>query len=197
MQDWATSLGMPSEFYDVRRNIRSDAKGAELVCSGYDWYKSHFDTSAPKQRGKNGQVFEGLVLEALFRATIYPAYYQATVAFVPNVVYDILLFHPKHPVVLSCKTSLRERWKQADLEGFALKQVYRGAHSVLLTLNRREGDGVQNQIAASEVLGLDECIVIQSKDDRFDQLIGKLMRTTYRVAGTVVPVEGRILKAHT
>lgn len=197
MQDWATSLGMPSEFYDVRRKIRSDAIGSELVRLGYDWYKAHYNTSDPRQRGKSGKVFEGLVLEALFRSSIYPAYYQATVAFVPNVIYDILLFHPKHPVVLSCKTSLRERWKQADLEGLALKQVYRGAHSVLLTLNRREGERVQSQIAASEVLGLDECIVIQSKDDRFDQLIGKLMRTKYRIAGTVVPVEGRILNAHT
>jgi len=39
---------------------------------------------------------------------------------------------------LTIKTSLRERYKQADLEGLALKQVYRKSKTYLITLSGQE-----------------------------------------------------------
>jgi len=195
MQSYISSLGLPSEYDNVVKNLRDGISGSELVKVGYDWYRGHYNTSASSQRGVNGRVFEGLILEALYRAGIYPAYYQATVKFIPNVKYDILLYHPKHLVVLSCKVSLRERWKQADLEGSALKQVYRGAQSVLLTLSESEGSRVQRQIENSEALGLDECVVVKSNGDRFDILIQDLQEMQFVEASPVMPVKGRIMSA--
>lgn len=193
MTNWAGELNLPYMFSTVAANIPDDLSGSEFVKSGYDWYRSNHSTSQAKNRGLNGQIFEGLVLGALHKEEIFPAYYQAKVAFIPNTVYDILLYHPRRPVILSCKVSLRERWKQADLEGAALKQVYRGAKSILLTLSHKEGVRVQRQIENHEVMGLDACIVIQSKGDYFDRLIQELKCTQFLEASPIIPVDGRIM----
>ena len=196
---WNTfdSLGLPEVYQEVINNIPRGIAGSEFVKTGYDWYQYTYDTSASSQRSTNGKVFEGLILHALYQAEIYPAYYQATVLHVPYVVYDILLYHETHPVILSCKVSLRERWKQADQEGFALRQVYRGAHSFLLTLDQVEGARVQRRIEQSEVFGLDECVVIQSQGDRFDTLIQELQKRQFDHAKRVIPVQGRLVTNET
>ncbi len=196
---WNTfdSLGLPEEYQNVINNISRGITGSEFVKTGYSWYSGNYDTSAPSQRNKSGKVFEWLILQALCQARICPAYYQATVLHVPHVVYDILLYHETHPVVLSCKVSLRERWKQADLEALALRQVYRGAQSILLTLNSREGTRVQRQIEESEVLGLDECVVIQSQGDRFDDLILELQQRQFDYVESVIPVQGHLVTNET
>lgn len=193
MPNWLDSLDLPAEYEEVAKNIPNGLLGSQYILAGYDWYESNYDTSAPKQRAKNGKVFEALILYALFRAGIYPAYYQATVKFIPHVVYDILLYHPTYPVILSCKTSLRERWKQADLEGLALKQVYRGASSYLLTLSS-EGVRVQRLVEESEAVGLDSCIVIESAGDRFDQLLQSLSEKRFVEASKILPVVGRVMR---
>ena len=178
---------------EVIANIPKGLSGSELVLSGYEWYRENYNTSSPSQRAMNGILFERLVIDALRERDILPVYYQATVMNVPSVVYDILLFHPRRPVVLSCKTSLRERWKQADLEGLALKQVYRGARSVLLTLSE-EGNGVQREIERSNVLGLDSSIVISRDSDRFDRLLDELRTIGFIRAVRIEPVSGRYIQ---
>ena len=183
----------PEEYQRAIENIPPEITGSEFVKTGYENYQHLYNTSAPSQRNKNGEVFEWLILQALCQAQIYPAYYQATVLHVPHVVYDILLYHKTHPIVLSCKVSLRERWKQADLEALALRQVYRGAYSILLTLNSSEGTRVQRQINESEVLGLNECVVIQSREDRFDDLILELQQRQFDFVEPVIPVQGGVV----
>ena len=185
----AKDLGIAGDYAWVADAIPDGLLGTELVTAGYDWYQKHFDTSSPRQRPTNGKVFECLVIDALYHHGAHPAYHQARVVNVPNVIYDVLLFHPNRPVVLSCKTSLRERWKQADLEGLALKQVYRGARSILLTLSP-EGYGVQNNIDDSNVVGLDQCIVIDGKTTEFDDLLDELTSEVFVEASEIVPVSG-------
>ncbi len=195
MRNTFEKLGLPSEFEETLHHIPQGIRGSEFVCKGYDWYCNEYDTSAASQRGKNGRVLEGLVLKALYDSGIHPIYYQAKVANIPHVIYDILLYHSKRPIVLSCKVSLRERWKQADLEGSALKQVYRGASSYLITLSAGEGNRVQQSISDSEVLGLDECIVIRSQGDRFDNLIQELQCKQFVESSPVLPVTGKVISA--
>lgn len=75
----------------------------------------------------------------------------------------------------------------------ALRQVYRGARSILLTLSAAEGKRLQRQVGSGEVLGLDECIVIEDEKSRFDELIRELSTTEYVTAESIVPVTGKVL----
>ncbi len=193
MRSRVASLGITAVYNEVAGSIPDGLTGSALVLAGYQWYRDNYNTSSAANRATNGRVFESLVLEALHQEGILPVYYQAKVVNVPNVVYDILLFDPIRPVVLSCKTSLRERWKQADLEGLALKQVYRGAASVLLTLSQ-EGRSVQNSITESNVVGLDQCIVIDQDSTSFDDLLEDLKVRSFRVAVKMMPLGGTIIK---
>ena len=126
----------------------------------------------------NGKVFEGLLACLLYRMEVLPIYLQAKLAFVPNVDFDFVLYSKEFgPVVLSAKTSLRERYKQADLEGMMLRQVHRRSKCYLLTLNQSEAANVRRKISSGEVLGLDDVILATSED--FDGLVSELSGYTY------------------
>ena len=87
-----------------------------------------------KIRSLNGKVFEALLATILYRSGIYPIYVEATLSFVPNVEFDFVAYCKEcGPIILSAKTSLRERYKQADLEGMMVRQVHRKAKSYLIT----------------------------------------------------------------
>lgn len=125
----------------------------------------------------NGAVFEGLLATLFYRLGIKPIYVQAKLAFVPNVDFDFVIYTKEYgPIILSAKTSLRERYKQADLEGMMVRQVHRRAKSYLITLNEKEAIGVNNKIASGQVLGIDKVILATSSD--FDELVTELMGLT-------------------
>lgn len=189
MNNWHSNLGMLPYLKSALDGLSAGCTGSELVILAYDRYLAAHGSN----RSVNGKVFEGLILESLYREGILPVYYQASVIFIPSVNYDILLYHPTTPAILSCKTSLRERWKQADLEGWALKQVYRGARSFLLTMDNEEGNRVQRKVADSQAVGLNECVVVQGKGDRFDLLLEQLKLIKFEEASAIIPVSGRIV----
>lgn len=189
-------------YREIAPKIPDDAKGTELVRIGYDLYSSGTDRNQQSNRPISGNVFEYLVIDALFKHHISPIYYQAEITNIPDIKYDILLYHPVYPVVISCKTSLGERWKQADLEGGALKQVYRGALSYLVTMPKISRDGkvtheglnIQRKIEAKTAVGLDQSIEIDPEFTNFDRLLDKLAGMTFTQASHVMPVTGRVLE---
>lgn len=62
--------------------------------------------------GMSGNWLEYGVLIALKERQLLPAYWQAQFAAVPDNYDDMVIFSQEYgPVVLSCKTSLRERYK--------------------------------------------------------------------------------------
>lgn len=118
----------------------------------------------------NGKIFEYILATLLVRESILPFYMGAKVAFVPNVVYDIMLYATdRGPICISAKTSLRERYKQADLEGSALRSVHRRALSYLVTLEDLEAFNVKKKIKSGDVIGLDDVVIARSKE--FDKLV--------------------------
>lgn len=126
-----------------------------------------------KIRSLNGKVFEGLLATILYRSGIHPLYAEAMLSFVPNVEFDFIAYSQQHgPVILSAKTSLRERYKQADLEGMMVRQVHRKAKSYLITLDQKAAILVNDKISKGQVLGLDDVIV--ATDTAFDELIETL-----------------------
>ena len=121
----------------------------------------------------NGKLFEYILATLCIREGIIPIYMSAKVAFVPNVIYDLMFYTKERgPICWSVKTSLRERYKQADLESIALKHVHRKALSYLITLEENEAKSVKVKIKNGDVIGLDDVIVATSEE--FDQLILEL-----------------------
>lgn len=118
----------------------------------------------------NGKIFEYILATLFVRENILPVYMSAKVAFVPNVIYDLMLYTlDRGPVCLSAKTSLRERYKQADLEAIVLKNVHRRALSYLITLEENEALSVKNKIKTGDIIGLDDVIVATKPE--FDEFI--------------------------
>lgn len=143
-------------------------------------------------RNDNGVLFEYLVAICLHSKKILPFYYQAKISFVPNAYYDIALYSSEgYPIALSIKTSLRERYKQADLEGMALKNVHRRAKSYLITLNAKEYEGVKRKIKEGDVAGLDKVILAYTKE--FDDLLNELSSVNFVKPGLVEIIKGKIL----
>jgi len=126
----------------------------------------------------NGAIFEYLLASIFYLEGIKPIFFQAQVVFVPNVNFDFLCYSKEFgPIVFSAKTSLRERYKQADLEAMALKNVHRKSKSYLITLNETEANSVNKKIASGDVIGIDEVIVASSFN--FDELLRSMKEYSF------------------
>ncbi len=155
-----------SDILDI--NYDSESKLMEELWSRYK----------PESPSLNGYVFEGILATIFYRSGILPLYVQAKLYFVPNVDFDFVAYTKEcGPIILSAKTSLRERYKQADLEGMILRQVNRRSKSFLITLNEVEAKSVNEKIKNGLVLGLDDVIV--ATDERFDLLIKELKEFSF------------------
>lgn len=146
------------------------------------WHE--YEKNPARTNNLNGKIFEHAIASLLIRRGIFPFFLQVSLSFVPNCDFDIVLFpYDEGPICLSLKTSLRERYKQADLESMALKQVHRRAKSYLLTLNCHEADLVKQKIEDGQVAALDDVICCFS--DEFNELIHQLETKTYESPGSV------------
>ncbi len=136
-------------------------------------YWNAFLLHPERNNNLNGKVFEYILATLCVREGILPVYMSAKVAFVPNVIYDLMFYtHERGPICWSIKTSLRERYKQADLEAITLKYVHRRALSYLITLEENEAKSVKAKIESGDVIGLDDVVVATSED--FDKLVAEL-----------------------
>ena len=138
----------------------------------------------------NGRVLEYLICETLKREGITPFYYQAKFKLVPNIAFDLVCYHPDKPVVLAAKVSLRERYKQAVLEGFILGQVYRNSETYLITLSDEQARE-RRKLLAGDVVGLADILRADSPD--YDDLIEGLKKKTFTLANPIVPLEGKVV----
>lgn len=149
----------------------------------YCWRK-YERSGVPRNNSLNGTIFELIIASLFVKERILPLHLQANVAFVPNVNFDAVLYTAESgPIGLSLKTSLRERYKQADLEAVALKYVHRKAENYLLTMDADEAETVSGKISDGAVLGLDKAILATSPS--FDEFIELLKTRTFISPGQV------------
>jgi hypothetical protein len=112
--------------------VEPQLSASEFVEQKWLKYKSNY----PDDRGTNGKVFEELIAMTLIRQGIMPFYIQAEISFIPNVKYDFVIYSEEiGPIVLSAKTSLRERYKQAELEAMVLKNIHRKSKSYVISMD--------------------------------------------------------------
>ncbi len=159
---------------------------SEYVNYCWDKYQARAETS----NALNGYIFEYILATVLIRRKLLPLYMQARAAFVPNVDYDLLLYTDRlGPVALSAKTSLRERYKQADLEAIALKYVHPNAKMYLVTLNSNDVTSVMKEIEDGSLTGIDSVVAATTTD--FDDLVNKLQELRFTKAPTVPMIEAQ------
>ncbi len=168
-------------------------RGSNLILSGYSEYSARYDTSDNANRGHNGSIFECLILEALLIHGIQPAYYQANLLNIPGVKYDIVLHNLRRPVVISCKTSFRERIKQAYYEGLMFKNIHREGLSYVVTMDAKEGRREQRKVDRKEAQGADQIITVAPGNSTFDELLDRLAAENYLRAEPVQPVNGIVV----
>lgn len=159
-------------------------KPNRFIRRAYDQYDADYDSVS----SINGKIFEYLVCETLAREGVVPFYYQARFELVPNADFDVVCYHPRRPVVLSMKVSLRERYKQADLEGIALRQVYRNAECYLITLSD-EATGVSKKITDGDISGLNGCLRGDTKE--FTELLKELKKRPFSQAQNIMPLTAK------
>lgn len=141
----------------------------------------------------NGGIFELALACVLLKERLAPFYMSAQVQFVPNARFDLMLYSEEiGPIVLSAKTSLRERYKQADLESQALRDVHRRSKTYLITLGEKEALNVRKKIESGDVTNLDN-VVLADKPE-FDEFIKSLTKYTL-ITGPILPTvhEGRLV----
>lgn len=158
-----------------------------------DFWNAYQNLDEEKSQNVNGNVFELILACALVRYEISPFYMQATVQYVPNATFDLLVYEKENgPITLSAKTSLRERYKQADLEAMALKQVHRRAESHLITLNSVEAEVQSKKIESGEIASLDSIVI--ATESKFDLLINKLQSLKFIEPEPTNPIKaGRLV----
>ena len=151
-------------------------------------YWSEYLKHPERNNNLNGKVFEYILATLCVREGILPIYMSAKVAFVPNVIYDLMFYTAERgPICWSVKTSLRERYKQADLEAIALKYVHRKALCYLITLEEREAQSVKTKIKSGDVIGLDNVVVATSEE--FNELIAELKEFEFSEPPTIKVIE--------
>ena len=157
-----------------------------------EFYWDKYQNSKRKNNSIGGGFFEFIIYTLLYREGILPFYTQAKVAFVPNIEFDTILYSKERPICLSLKTSLRERYKQADLEAIALKYVHRKAQSYLLTLDSKEAKATKEKIPTGNLIGLDD--VIDCNTSQIDELIIFLKKQNFCESTKIDVVTGNLVK---
>lgn len=156
-------------------------------------YWSAFKNAHPNSTPSiNGNMFELIIYTLLYREGIKPFYTQAKVTYVPNIIYDAILYNQSQPVSLSLKTSLRERYKQADLEAVAQKYVHRRSKCYLLTISAEEAAIANEKIKKGDIIGLDA--VIDCTTSQIDDLVTNLKSIVFEEAESKPAVYGNIVK---
>ena len=160
-------------------------KPSDYISTYWEAYQKHPEGS---NNNLNGKIFEYVLATLFVREGLLPLYLSAKVAFVPNVIYDLMFYTTERgPICISAKTSLRERYKQADLEAIALKYVHRKALSYLVTLQEAEAKSVKAKIKSGDVIGLDNVVVATSND--FNELVVELKNYKFSEPPTVKVIE--------
>lgn len=170
-----------SDFMSVDYSCPSD-----YVNRCWSTFKNHRGNNS----NLNGKVFEYILATLCIRENILPLYLSAKVAFVPNVLYDLMFYTAERgPICWSAKTSLRERYKQADLEAIALKYVHRKALNYLITLDEKEAVRVKEKIKSGSIIGLDN--VILATGSEFDTLVEDIKTFCFEEPPTLKVIESK------
>lgn len=163
----------------VNRSILTNGVGRFLLATDQACRRQgeKLGKSANQLGSLSGAWLEFSVLVALHDRKFVPTYYQVEIDGVADSIFDVLIWSKEYgPIVLSCKTSLRERYKQADLEAVALRKMFPKSKSFLITLDsdKQHVARCRSKIANKEIEALDAIY----DETNLDELFGWLAQQT-------------------
>lgn len=184
-QEVQTAIQIAKELVvDIKAN--PSLKPHQFIKKYWDIYKSNYQSN----QNLNGKVFEELIARALIREDILPFYIQAKVAFIAYINYDFIIYtNDLGPVSLSAKTSLRERWKQADLEAVALKYIHRKSRSFVVTLDTEAVR--RRRVDESQAMGIDSFVLADTEE--FDETLEEIKKLQLALSPQVEVVSSSII----
>lgn len=137
-------------------------------------------------------IFEYIVYTLIYREGIRPFYIKAHSKYAPIVDFEVLFCDVRSTLIsLSLKTSLRERYKQADLEAIALKYVHRKSKCYLLTMDAKEANVQKEKILSGDIIGLDE--IVDCTSDDINKLISSLKSLQFTTSRQIDIVKGNLI----
>lgn len=180
----------------ILRNLLGDISFSHSEChnpSSYvKWQWQKYLSSVHNSTFDKETMFELIIGSLFIRENILPLNFKATVALVPNVEYDLVLFCKQFgPIAFSIKADLEKGYKQLDLEAIALKYSNPRAKSYLLTLDEHENEKVNRKIKSGDVIGLNKSVYCMSS--QLDELISDLKTIEFEQAGSVPIIESNLV----
>ncbi|XXP77322.1 MAG: hypothetical protein AB3N34_00010 [Lettuce witches'-broom phytoplasma] len=122
-------------------------------------YFNQNNINSQTQKVIRGKINEYLILLYLRRQGITHLYPQASLFFIPDNKFDLVLFTQKKRIIaFSFKTCLRDRYRQAIIEGQQLKKLDTRFEYYLLTNNEPETQRLNHKIKQGKVQGINQVI---------------------------------------
>ncbi|GLH60895.1 hypothetical protein [Paulownia witches'-broom phytoplasma] len=122
-------------------------------------YFNQNNINSQNQKVIRGKINEYLILLYLQNQGIIHLYPQAYLFFIPDIKFDLVLFTKnKRIIAFNFKTCLRDRYKQAMVEGQQLKKLDTRFEFYLLTNKEPETQRLNNKINQGKVQGINQVI---------------------------------------
>jgi hypothetical protein len=124
--------------------------------------------NSQSQKVIRGKINEYLILLYLNNKGISYLYPQSNLFFISDIKFDLVLFTKnKRIIAFNFKTCLRDRYKQAMVEGQQLKKLDTRFEFYLLTNNGTESQRLNNKIDQGKVQGINQVINLFSISANF------------------------------
>lgn len=163
------SVGLVTATSDLTRTFVDITRSPNVPSYPYSRFMSAFWEEASSQGQNSGALFELMVACCLYDARVGIFYRHATLQDSPKVESDLLVWTREGmPWCIQMTSTLRERYKLADLQAFRVKAAYHNAAFFLLTMDQFD----TSKRSKNDFESLDELVYCGSA--AFDSLIEKL-----------------------
>ena len=178
--------GAHGQYYrQIIKGARVGRTPHETFLGIWNGYRESGSTS----NNRNGRIFEYAICEAFANHGVTGLYHQCVFWSMPNDRLDISGWTGKnYPIIISCKTSIRERWKQADLEGRVLKGIFPGTKSYIVMEDDAETLTMRERIGNRKAPGIDAVFNAKTRD--LDCLVDMLHGSDLVSPRSIKPLSG-------
>ncbi|MCQ9618851.1 MAG: hypothetical protein NOI47_000433 [Candidatus Phytoplasma pruni] len=122
-------------------------------------YFNQNNINSQSQKVIRGKINEYLILLYFQNKGITNLYPQVNLFFIPDIKFDLVLFTQKKRIIaFNFKTCLRDRYKQAVVEGQQLKKLDTRFEFYLLTNNETETQRLNKKINQGKIPGINKVI---------------------------------------